>query len=66
MSGEKCYGKYKNVWLKDEEIEDFRMRYLNSNEIIELLSRFKFDKKKEYINDYAALLMFGQQDGQVE
>ena len=65
MSSKKCYGTYKNVWLSTEKIEKFRAKYLNSDEIIESLSRFKFNKKRETVSDYGMLLMFGRKDGQI-
>ncbi len=60
-----CYGTYKNVWLRAEEIEKFRAKYANSDEMIESLSRFKFNKKRETVSDYDMLLMFGRKDGQI-
>ena len=65
MSSKKCYGAYENVWLSTEEIEKFRAKYLNSDEIIESLSRFKFNKKRETVSDYGMLLVFGRKDGQI-
>lgn len=59
------YGIHENVWLDAEEIEKLKNKYLNSDEMIEMLSKFKFDKKKEYVSDYAALLLFGMMDGQI-
>ncbi len=63
MKSKKCYGKYKNVWLTTEELENFSSRYFNSDEMIEALSRWKFKKKAECVNDYAALLLSGKMDG---
>lgn len=65
MSSKKCYGAYENVWLSTEEIEKFRAKYLNSDEMIESLSKYKFNKKRETVSDYAMLLMFGEKDGQI-
>lgn len=60
-----CYGTHANVWLDDEQIEILKKKYWNCDEMIETLSRFKFDKEKEYVSDFVALLTFGRLDGQL-
>lgn len=65
IPSKKCYGAYENVWLNIEEVETFRSRCLNSSEMIEALSKYKFDKKKEYVSDFAVLLTFGRLDGEI-
>lgn len=62
---DKCdkYGVFNNVYLLKNEYQAIDTKYKNAHEIIDRVSIYKEQFKKEYENDYAAILSFALKDG---
>lgn len=62
----KCdkYGVFNNVYLLKDEHQALDDKYKNANELIDRVSIYKEQFKKEYKNDYAAVLSFALKDGE--
>ncbi len=62
----KCdkYGVFNNVYLFKDEYKALDDKYKNANELIDRVSIYKEQFKKEYENDYAAVLSFALKDGE--
>lgn len=62
----KCdkYGVFNNVYLLKDEYKALDEKYKNANELIDRVSIYKEQFKKDYENDYAAVLSFALKDGE--
>lgn len=62
----KCdkYGVFNNVYLRKDEYKALDEKYKNANELIDRVSIYKEQFKKDYENDYAAVLSFAFKDGE--
>ena len=63
---EKCdkYGVFNNVYLLKDEHRALDEKYKNANDLIDRVSVYKKQFRKEYDDDYAAVLSFAQKDGE--
>ena len=60
----KKFGVFKNVYLLEKEYLSLNEEYKNVNDLINRVSIHKEQFKKEYDNDYAAVLKFAIKDGE--
>lgn len=57
------FGKFKNVFLTDQELQDLEDLYRYPKKLIDRLSSYKSKCNKTYDNDYATLLDWADKDG---
>ena len=58
----KPYGKFKNVFLEDYQIEDLRKEFSDIDKTIEKMSAYLAAEKKSYPNYYAQLRLWALRD----
>lgn len=59
-------GRYKNVFLTEEELEAFRSEFQDSGQKIERLSQYLAETGKVYRSHYAVLCRWAREDGEKE
>ena len=58
----KPYGKFKNIFLEDFQIEDLRKEFSDIDKTIEKMSAYMVAEKKSYPNYYAQLRLWALRD----
>lgn len=61
-SSKHTYGKFENVLLTDEELQNLKDAYSDWEERIERLSAYMKSKKKDYDNHYATIVLWASGD----
>ena len=56
------FGKFENVMLAENELQDLKNQYQDYQKKIDYLSSYKTAYGKEYANDYAIIIMWALQD----
>lgn len=65
-SSKHTYGKFENVLLTDEELQNLKDAYSDWEERIERLSAYMKSKKKTYDNHYATIILWASSDSKEE